>query len=304
MAVPPSGEQLHLEHGDQRATVVEVGAGLREYRHGDRDVVEPYDVTAMPDGAHGATLVPWPNRIGDGRYSFDGSEYQLALTEPEKGNAIHGLLRWVPWRAVERNRSSVMLAVRLHPQQGFPFALDVSVRYSLTDDGLTVSTRATNVGDRACPFGTGHHPYLSPGEGLVDACLLQVTAATRVTTDSERQLPTGTEPVAGTAFDFTEPRPLGGLEVDHAFGDLVRDGDGRAWVRLTGPDGRTAALWADEGYRYLEVFTGDTLAEGRRRTGLGAEPMTCPPNAFRTGTDVLRLEPGRSVAASWGVRLV
>ncbi len=63
----------------------------------------------------------------------------------------------------------------------------------------------------------------------------------RAATDDERQLPRGTEPVEGTDYDFRTPRRLGDLEVDYAFEDLVRDADGRAWARLTGPDGRTAA---------------------------------------------------------------
>lgn len=303
MPVPPSGAQLEITHGDQAATVVEVGAGLRAYSRAGRQVIEPYAVDAVADGAHGATLVPWPNRLEDGRYTWDGTEHQLALTEPGKQNAVHGLLRWVPWRVTEATAASATLRTLLPAQQGYPFTLEVSVRYSLGNGGLTVTTSATNVGTAAAPFGVGHHPYLSPGAGTIDACLLQVTGATRVLTDPERQLPTGTEAVAGTPYDFREPRPLGALQVDHAFADLDRDGDGRAWVRLTGQDGATAALWVDESYRYLEVFTGDTLEPGRRRTGLGAEPMTCPPNAFRTGTDVHRLEPGRSVAYAWGLTL-
>ena len=88
----PSGEQYEISHGDQHATVVEVGGGVRAYRVGDRDVLHPYDVDAICDGAHGAPLVPWPNRIRDGRYTFDGAEYRVTLTEPDKSNAIHGFL--------------------------------------------------------------------------------------------------------------------------------------------------------------------------------------------------------------------
>lgn len=303
MRVPPSGEQIELRHGDQQVTVVEVGGGVRAYERGGRRVLDPYDVHAMADGAHGATLVPWPNRLGDGVYTFDGEEHHLALTEPDKRNAIHGLLRWVPFRVRERADASVVLAARVVPQQGYPFSLDVTVRYELDDEGLAVTTTAANTGDRPAPYGTGHHPYLSPGDGLVDDCDVQVTATTRVDTDDERQLPTGVVPVEGTPYDFRSPRRLGGLAVDYAFGDLVRDDAGRAWVRLTGSDGRTASLWVDGSYRYLEVFTGDTLAPGRARHGLGAEPMTCPPDAFRSGQDVVRLEPGATATARWGVRL-
>jgi aldose 1-epimerase len=301
--VPPSGEQIELRLGDQRAVVVEVGGGVRAYDVGGRPVLDPYAVDAICDGAHGAPLVPWPNRLGDGRYSFDGTDYQLALTEPGKANAIHGLMRWRSWQVAERERERVVMAAHLRPMQGYPFALDLQVAYELDGHGLRVTTRATNVGATACPYGTGQHPYLSPGAGLVDDCTFQLQAATRVDTDDDRQLPTGRVPVAGSTYDFGAPRRLGDLAIDYAFTDLVRDADGRAWMHLTGPDGGVVSLWVDGSYPYLEVFTGDTLAPARRRRGLGAEPMTCPPNAFATGEQVHRLEPGSTLSTSWGVTL-
>jgi aldose 1-epimerase len=174
----------------------------------------------------------------------------------------------------------------------------VAVAYTLSDAGLTVSTSVENVGGSACPFGCGQHPYLSPGTGLVDDCMLEVPARTRVVTDDERQLPTGLEPVDGTRFDFRVLRRIGDERIDFAFTDLIRDGGGRAVVRLD-----SAELWVDEHYRYVEIYTGDTLAPGRRRHGLGVEPMTCAPNGFASGEGLLRLEPGESITTRWGARL-
>jgi aldose 1-epimerase len=48
------------------------------------------------------------------------------------------------------------------------------------------------------------------------------------------------------------------------------------------------------------LFTGDPLPDVDRRS-LAAEPMTCPPNAFRTGEALIRLEPGRSFTSAWGI---
>lgn len=299
---PPSGRQYSIRIGRQRATIVEVGGGIREYEVAGRRVLDPYSPGAMADGAHGAPLLPWPNRLHDGRYRFEGTEHQLPLTEPEKCNAIHGLLRWRPWRPVEVAGHRVVMGIRLHPMAGYPFMLDVRVDYRLGAHGLQVSTTATNVGDNACPYGCGQHPYLSPGAGLIDGCTLHLDAATRITTD-QRGLPTGREPVAGTPLDFRSAARLHVLRVDSAFTDLARDDDGRAWVRLAAPDGRTAELWVDRHHPYIEIFTGDTLAPGRRRQGLGCEPMTCPPDAFASGIDLIRLEPGQSITTSWGVRL-
>jgi aldose 1-epimerase len=301
----PSGEQFEIVFGDQRATIVEVGGGVREYHARDRDVLHPYPIDAICDGGHGAPLIPWPNRLADGRYSFDGSDYQLALTEPAKRNAIHGLLRWRNWRLVDRAADRVVVGIRLHPQTGWPFPLDVSIAYALAEDGLSVETRATNIGERTCPFACGQHPYLSPGAGeTVDTCTLEVRARTRILTDPERELPTGLETVHGTDFDFRSQRKIGPLQVDYAFTDLDRDEDGLAWVRVGCPDGRAVELWADRSYPVMEVFTADTLAPARRRRGLAAEPMSAPPNALQTGEMVVRLEPGEEFVARWGVRLV
>ena len=303
MTPPPSGEQFAITHGEQRATVVEVGGGVREYTVGQRAVLDPYPVDAMCDGDHGKPLIPWPNRLADGAYRFDGVDHQVALTEPDKHNAIHGFLRWRSWRAAEHATSRVVMAIRLHPLIGYPFTLDVEVAYELGDDGLTVTTTATNRSESTCPYGAGQHPYLSPGAGRIDDCTLQLDAATRILTDNERQLPTGTASVEGTEFDFRSPTRLGERKLDYPFTDLARDRDGRAWVRLTAPDGTRAELWVDEHYPIIELYTGDTLAPARQRRGLGSEPMTCPPNAFQSGRQLIRLAPGQSLASRWGARL-
>jgi aldose 1-epimerase len=301
--VPPSGVQFEIVHGEQRATIVEVGGGVREYVVAGRPVLDPYQLMARCDGAHGAPLIPWPNRLADGRYRFDGVDHQLALTEPQRHNAIHGLLRWRSWRAAEREPHRVVMGIRLHPMVGYPFALDVRIAYELGDDGLTVLTEATNVGDRACPVGAGQHPYLSSGNGLIDDCTLQVPADTQILTDKVRKLPIGHSLVEGTTSDFRVPRRLGAQRIDLAFTDLARDGRGLATTRLMRPDGSCAELWVDEHYANVEIYTGDELAPERRRRGLAVEPMTCVPNAFQSGRGLIRLDPGDTLSTRWGARL-
>ncbi|WP_405166243.1 aldose 1-epimerase family protein [Nocardia sp. NBC_01499] len=303
MTPPPSGQQFSIGRGDQRAVIVEVGGGIREFRVGGRDVLEPYDVMDMADGGRGTALIPWPNRLADGKYRFDGVDQQVPLTEPAKQTAIHGLLRWRPWRATDAQENEVTMRTTLHPRKGYPFYLDVAIRYVLADDGLTVTTTATNLGDTAAPYGCGQHPYLSPGSGRIDTAVLHFDAATRIVTDPDRHLPVGTEAVSGTPFDFATPKPLAALVIDDPFTDLARDADGRAWVRLRGNDDAVAELWVDDSYSVIQLFTGDTLATAHRRTGLAAEPMTCPPNAFQSGDGLIRLTPGATVRTSWGARL-
>lgn len=296
-----SGQQFHLRHGTQEAVITEVGAGIRSYTVAGVAVLDGFDVDEMCDGARGQSLLPWPNRIADGRYSWDGSEQQLPLTEPDKHNAIHGLTRWANWELLELIDARVVhLRFQLRGQAGWPFLLRLDLRYTLDDNGLTVQTTARNTGTASCPFAAGAHPYLSPGSGLVDDCRLVVPGSTWLATD-DRGIPVGSVPVEGDPHDFREPRPIGQLQIDQAYTDLRRTSDGRAVVELRRPDGTGAQLWAGPGYPYLEIFTGDTLTPDRRRRGLGVEPMTAPPNAFQSGTDLIRLEPGESVELDWGV---
>lgn len=300
MSVPPSGDQVVLVRRDATAVVVEVGGGLRCYDVGGVPVVDGYAEHEMVTAARGQPLVPWPNRLHGGRYTWDDTDHDVPLDEPEQGNALHGLVRFRAWRATERSTDAVTMCLRLHPSPPYPFTLDLAVRYALTDDGLVVETSATNAGTTDAPYAQGAHPYVSVGEPL-DEARLTVPARSWLPTD-EDQIPTGTEPVDGTAYDFRTPRTIGELRVDHAFTDLHRDGEGRCTLRLDGAD-RSVEVWVGPGYDWLEVFTGDTVPQQeRRRQGLGVEPMTAPPNAFVTGTAVLRLAPGETVVRTWGVR--
>ena len=101
------------------------------------------------------------------------------------------------------------MGTTIHPLEGYPFALEVSVAYELGEAGLTVTTTATNVGEQACPFASGQHPYLSPGTGLIDDCSLELDAQTRILTDAERQLPTGTEAGRRHGLRFRVRAPAG-----------------------------------------------------------------------------------------------
>jgi aldose 1-epimerase len=297
--VYPSGQQVELVHGAHRAVVVEVGGGLREYAVDGVPVVDGYAVGEMCSGGRGQTLIPWPNRIAGGTYEFGGTAQQLALTEPARGNAIHGLTRWANWTVAERSGSSATLRYVLHPQPGYPWTLDCRLEYTLSDAGLAVRTTATNAGDQPAPYGTGAHPYLTVGTDTVDQATLTAPGARYLPTD-DAGIPTGTADVEGGPYDFRAGRALDGARVDHCFTDLVRDADGWATVILSAAD-RSVRLRFDENHPYLQVFTGDSLVPARRRRGLGVEPMTCPPDAFRSGTGVLVLEPGRSVSTTWGI---
>ncbi|WP_248962162.1 aldose 1-epimerase family protein [Sphaerisporangium perillae] len=299
-SIAPTGDQHTIEGGGFRAIVTEVGAGLRSLTHDGRPLIVGYSEKESPPGSAGVPLLPWPNRIEDGRYTFDGQERQLALTEPKSGNAAHGFTRTLPWRVFSRDDSSISLGLRLFPQAGYPHILDLTVSYALGDSGLEVEIGARNAGDTAAPYGFGAHPYLTLGEP-VDGAVLQLPAAEWLAVN-DRKIPVGRRGVQYTTYDFRTPRPIGDLALDTAFTGLARDADGLARVRLTTADGsRGVELWVTEGIEWLQLFTGDTLAPDHRRQGLAVEPMSCPPNAFRSGEDVIRLAPGESVTHRWGI---
>jgi aldose 1-epimerase len=299
----PTGEQWVIGHGRQQLVVGQVGATVRQYTVGDLAVLEGFGPDEWSHGGRGQVLAPWPNRLGDGRYEFSGLRAQAALDEPERGNAIHGLVRWLPWRLEAQAQNVLSASVRVYPTPGYPFTLDLRIEYRLGRDGLTVTTTAANAGERALPFGLGFHPYLTVGE-TVDTALLRLPAERRLVLDA-RALPTGEiQPVAGTEYDFTEGRAVGPTRMDTAFTDLVREGDGRAWASLADPGaGRSVGLWVDDRFSYLMCYTGDTLEDSsRRRTALAVEPMTCPPDAFRSGRDLVVLEPGQEWEGTWGLQ--
>jgi len=317
--VSPSGEQYEFAAGGYRAVVTEGGAALRSLDHGERPLLDGFAKDAMPSGGRGQLLVPWPNRIRDGRYAFGGRELQLPLTDPAHGNASHGLARWVAWTLEERTSTSVSLVYRLMAQSGYPWTIDLHVLYDLSADGLTVTQTATNLSPEPAPYASGAHPYLRVGgppggragdgraDGRIDDLELTVPAATWLEVD-DRLLPVAEHPV-GAAHDFRGPRRIGDAVLDVALGGLTHV-DGRATVTLRAPasaDGSRpgVALWVDEGHRWLQVFSGDTDPSHGRRS-LAVEPMTAPPDAFRSGRDLATLapagEPGDEVSVSWGIR--
>jgi aldose 1-epimerase len=301
--VAPSGEQYEISGGGYRAVVTESGAALRVLEHEGRPLVDGFGVDEMSNGGRGQLLMPWPNRIRDGAYSFGDRSLQLPLTEPSRHNASHGLVRWVAWTVEEITTGSVTMRCRLMAQTGYPWALDLQVAYDLYAGGLTVTQSATNLASSAAPYAQGAHPYLSVGPGPCDSWELTLPAATRSLSDPERLLPQGREPVAGTDHDFRVARPLGGTAFDHAFTDLARDADGRATTVLRDDSsGRALGLWVDESHRWLMVYTADDSATAPRRS-VAVEPMTAQADAFRTGEDLITLEPGETFSASWGIRV-
>jgi aldose 1-epimerase len=300
------GEVFELRAGEYRARVDRTGAGLQALTWRGRDLVWPYTRPEGPLASQGQLLAPWPNRVDSARYTFQGTEYLLDVNDPDTGSAIHGLVSEVEWAPQEESGVAVTLGLAFPGTPGYPFPLDLTATYRLASEGLTVTTTARNTGASDAPFGLGFHPYLTLGAPLRELAergevTVEANVASRQPTDA-RLAPVGApQPVAGTEFDLRPPgRPLGATVLDTAFTGLVRDRDDRAWVRLSGPEHRVS-LWSGPGFGWLQLFSSDTLGGDLHRAHLAAEPMTCPPNALNSGTDLVVLGPGESVERTFGI---
>lgn len=298
----PDDPEWTLAAGPWRATVSPFGASLRRLwveRPGEppRDVLWGYEGTARKQGGQGDVLAPWPGRIRDGRYTFDGDEHELPRNDKDGPNAIHGFLRSRAWEG-EREGSTARFrtTVRAGDHPGYPFDVEVGVAYEAVPAGLVVALVARNVGAVPAPFGAGFHPYVLAGDGGADALRLRSPAACLVEFDG--LLPTGRVLDVPGDLDFRAPRRVGGTRLNHCFTGLGRDADGFARVQVDDVE-----LWMDAAFRYLVLYTGDALGADARRA-LAVEPMTCATDAFNHPTWGLAvLEPGEGLAGTWGITL-
>ena len=286
--------------GDAELIVTEVAAAIRTFRIGGIDLTQPYGEFSTPPFASGIVLVPWPNRIEDGVWELDGKKQQLDLTEPDKHNAIHGLLRHAPYKLVSEGPGEVTLGATVYPQHGYPFLLETEVRYEILDDGLSVTHRIVNESDAPAPVAIGTHPFFQIGDVATDDLTLTVHASTRFPVD-ERLNVSPEIPVEGSDYDLRGGRRVADLDLDDAFGDV--EPVDRVTATLAAPDGRTVSLWQDENFPYVQVFTTRIFPRGTGfTTAIAIEPMTAPANAFNTGQSLKWLNPGEEFQASWGIR--
>ncbi|MFT4305812.1 MAG: aldose 1-epimerase family protein [Microbacterium sp.] len=299
MTADPTGHRHVLRNGRTAAEIAEVGAALRALRVGDVDLVPRYPDDAPTPAASGVVLVPWPNRVRDGRWRHDGVDHQLAITEPKLRNASHGLLRFTAYRAVDSAPDAVSLAADVFPQTGYPFHLTTRVTYTLSDDGLHAAHEIANVGAATAPVALGTHPYLCISDVPTADLTLEVDAETWFRLD-ERNLPVAEEPV-DPAHDLRRPRRVGDLALDTAYARLRRDAEGRVRGILRAPDGRRLTLWGGAGIEYLQVFTTDRYPG--QELAVAIEPMTAPADAFNSGRDLRLLRPGESWRIEWGIDL-
>lgn len=275
-----------LERAGQRLVVSEAGGGARSWTVDGVELLASFPAGTRDAAFAGKPLMPWPNRLRDGRYTFEGREHRVELTEPENRTALHGLTLSSRWRASRTAPHAITLTHELRDRDGYPFALDLAVGYELDPGGVVVTLQATNAGAGRAPFGAGLHPYLRVGGDVT----LQVPARTRVPVDV-RLLPTGPPAAVSAELDFRDLRRLGDQRLDACFGNLDRSAAGVASITLGGT--HRIVVWMDDAFHFVQVFRADGA--------IAVEPMTCVPDAFNSGVGLLVLEPGASFTGRCGM---
>lgn len=303
----PMGEHFELTASIggrvQRVVVTEVAASLRELDVDGIALVQDYPADAQPPWCAGWVLVPWPNRVAGGTWSYDGVAQQLDITEPDNGNALHGLLTNTPYSVGSRTEDSITLDAGISPQPGYPFELSTSVRYQLVENGLLVTHRLENTGARTAPVALGSHPFLRLGSVPTEELTLYINANTHIEVD-ERLNPSGiTTDVGGTGNDFRKGQLVGAVDLDNAWSDVQREDDGSSVHYLEAPDGSQVQMFMDASFGYVQAFTTtEFAADGGMVTAVAVEPMTAPADAFNSGDGLRWLEAGEVWEASWGIR--
>lgn len=303
--------QLTLSYQNQRAIISPWGAALRRYLFLDADgreidIVWGYAGGSEKRGGQGDVLIPFPGRIGNGRYSFDGQTFQLECNDKEGPNAIHGFVRNLPWGIQDCDSSRVAMSVRLdaetYSKRGYPFSLNITVTYELNANGLSCTFRAENIGDRAAPVGIGFHPYFTVGTAMIDDAEVQIPG-TGYLEFNERLVPTGRIcQVADTPWDYRQFRPIARQRFNHCYVTLERNAQQIATASLRhAPSHRTITVTMDSAFSALVVYTGDAIADAPR-VALAIEPMTCASDAFNHPEwGLTRLLPGQTFSGCWSV---
>jgi aldose 1-epimerase len=256
------------------------------------------DLEETSSAYKGVFLFPFPNRLQDGKWNWEGKVYSFPVNEPDRNNSLHGLLHNRKFDVVEISATSEMALIHLTcssslPDSAFPFHYQIDVEFIVTDnEGLAVKTQVTNLGTSIMPFGFGWHPYFSSGSKL-DDLIVSFPDVVALEVD-QRMIPTGNK-MPYHVFD--SPQHFGKTVLDTGFKlnpcDVYR-------IQILDPAQKLKfSIWQEvgvDGYRYVQIYTHPD------RKSLAIEPMTCIANALQTLQDGIQfLEPGSSHRIDWGI---
>lgn len=312
---------LEDSHRGARAVLCTTGATLLSWQQatadGPLELIDGYASAAelhSQAGVRSGIMAPFGNRVAAGRYRFDGALHDLLPGVPDAERLIyHGFLRGLELPIVDTRADDdaasvefACTAIRPGAFAGYPFALDMRILFSLSDQGIALELEAHNVGDTAAPYSCGWHPYFRLGDEGIEQLKLHLPARHGIATDAalipladnEAYQPLGALP----ALDFRLPWAIGHTVIDGCVADPIADARGTVHTRLRDPaSGRAVEVWQHGGLVHL--FTGDTLARGARRA-VAIEPVSAMTDAFNRPdcAAAIRLPPGGSHRFRCGAR--
>jgi len=247
----------------------------------------------------GAFLIPYPNRIKDGKYYFESQNYHLPVNLSLENNALHGLLYNKSFIVSDVQEGADKGSITMQYQyndlvNGFPFPFITEVNLSLDKRGFRCNIKVKNSGNTKMPSGVGWHPYFTFGEPI-DEIYLKIPESRKIIVD-DRMIPTG-DTQKDNSFD--QLKKIGNMQFDAGF--MLDDKEYEALTQLYSKNkNATINIWQENGlnkFKYLQVYIPP------RRNSIAVEPMTCNTNAFNNNGGLIILEPGENYNASFGVYL-
>jgi len=248
-----------------------------------------------------SVLLPWPNRLEDGRYEFEGKSYQLAINETDRNTALHGFIYKKKFNveeiAVKETSASIKLSYDYHGDEpGYPFHFKVEIVYSISDeDGFAVKVDIVNTDKGSIPVGFGWHPYIKLPSMVNE---LQLQFPRRLVYDVNfRLLPTGK---TWDAPEFTTMQKVGITALDTCF-KITENSEIAVTLLRDEAAGFTLKFWQETGvggFNYLQAYTPVS------RQTIALEPMTCGVNAFNNGDGLLVMKPGERFNGRFGIILM
>lgn len=277
--------ELHLQKNNKLYSIVD------GYNYADELEAE------MEKSYKGAKLVPYPNRVAFGKYSFNNINYQLPINH--EMHSIHGLvydkkLSLVNQQATEEDVSIELQYIYDKEYKGYPFSFKLNIFYTFSEEGLTLSTRIENIDKNEIPVADGWHLYFKVAN-KIDECLFKIPSSETLALD-ETLIPTGKinkqekyihfSKIEGDNFDTCFVLPGKKSILSAELYDIIED------IRVV--------AWQESGnkkYNYMQVYSPPN------RETLAIEPMTCEPNALNSGKGLIVLKPGEVFDATCGVKL-
>lgn len=280
---------LEIQWGNSRALIDPAGSALVSLILRGKELIPRASEPRHP--YHGVALAPWPNRIANGKYSFNGANYQLPLNEPF-GNALHGFSFATVASAEAPSANSLVLTHSIAPRTDYPFSLSISLRFEISETELRVTTSATNTGEKSAPVGLGTHPFFVFDEKSE----LTVNAKTAAIHDSN-MMPRAEVPAEEVGFKAGFARSINKLPLDVQFSQI----DETCASLVTKDHGFEVF---QQGANWLMIYTTEEFnwADGRTKA-VAIEPQTCAADAFNSGEGLVILQPSERFEYLWGVRI-